>query len=149
MSDQFQTLLEENSIISLRTAIVLDDGDLVYFKLLPYSSETSIPGTTNHLKADATCLYRHAEFIFKQTRANRARSHVRQDVKPMTFEQSLELKLLWADSGHSVALFLNGEPWAFIHEEKNYGYSKGILRPTVGNPWDQELFEKTFLRAQS
>lgn len=50
----------------------------------------------------------------------------------------------WAESGHSVALYVNGEPWAFIHQDQNYGYSKGILKPTIGNPWNQELFERTF-----
>jgi hypothetical protein len=64
----------------------------------------------------------------------------------MMFTNSPKFRLVWADSGHSVALFLNGDPWAFIHEDKNLGYSKGILRPTIGNTWDQTLFEKTFLR---
>jgi hypothetical protein len=68
-----------------------------------------------------------------------------EDIKVMTFAHPPELRLLWADSGHSVALYLDGQPWAFIHEEKNHGYSKGILRPTVGNTWDQELFEQTFI----
>lgn len=67
------------------------------------------------------------------------------DIRSMEFEKPPELKLLWTDSGHSVALFLDGEPWAFIHEGKNEGYSKGILRPTVGNPWDEDLFLRTFL----
>ena len=65
-------------------------------------------------------------------------------IRVMEFTQPPELRLLWAGSGHSVALLLNGEPWAFIHEERNHGYSKGILKAYVGNPWDQELFEHTF-----
>lgn len=67
----------------------------------------------------------------------------------MVFKEPPAMKLLWTDSGQSVALFLNGEPWAFIHEGKNHGYSKGILRPAFGNPWDRALFEKTFMRDQS
>jgi len=66
------------------------------------------------------------------------------DIRMMAFTHPPELKLLWADSGHSVALFLDGQPWAFVDEDKNHGYSKGILRPTIGNTWDQMLFEKTF-----
>jgi hypothetical protein len=69
------------------------------------------------------------------------------NIKVLEFAHPPELRLLWADSGQSVALFLNEEPWAFIHEEKNHGYSKGILTSAVGNlgnPWNQELFERTF-----
>jgi hypothetical protein len=68
----------------------------------------------------------------------------RRGIKAVTFKKPPELKLRWAASGHSVAVFVNGEPWAFIHEERNRGYSKGVMTPAVGNLWDQELFEKTF-----
>ena len=57
---------------------------------------------------------------------------------------SSELKLLWGESGHSVALYINGDPWAFIHDGEKDGYSKGIVSHKAGNPWDQKLFEKTF-----
>jgi len=68
----------------------------------------------------------------------------------MRFESPPELRLLWADSGNTVALYLNGEPWAFIDEETHKGYSKGVLKPAaplpaMGNQWDQELFEKLFI----
>jgi hypothetical protein len=66
-------------------------------------------------------------------------------VRPMTFSRPPEFRLLWTESGNSVALLLNGEPWAYIHEEKNHGYSRGNLKPGYGNTWDQESFEKTFL----
>ncbi len=67
------------------------------------------------------------------------------NIRVMEFTRPPELRLLWAGSGHSVALFLNGEPWAFIHEDKNHGYSKGVLKAAVyDNLWDQELFEQTF-----
>jgi len=76
---------------------------------------------------------------------------VEQDVKPMEFEKPPKFKLLWTDSGQGVAAYLNGEPWAFIHDGTHQGYSKGILLPkagsAIGNLWDQELFEKTFLSA--
>ncbi len=71
---------------------------------------------------------------------------VEQDVRPMTFEKPPEFKLLWADSGHSVALYLNREPWAFIEEETHQGYSKGIFNRAHKKAWNQELFEKTFLK---
>lgn len=66
--------------------------------------------------------------------------------REMSFAKPPEFSLLWADSGNSVAVLLNGEPWAFVYEEKNHGYSKGILNPEHGNVWDQELFEKIFPR---
>jgi hypothetical protein len=66
------------------------------------------------------------------------------DLKVMQFTHQPEMKLLWTDPGESVALFLEGQPWAFIHREKNHGYSKGVLRPGYGNTWDANLFEQTF-----
>ena len=70
-----------------------------------------------------------------------------QGIRVMAFAHPPDLRLLWGDSGHSVALYLDGQPWAFIHEEKNHGYSKGVLRPSIGagNTWDQKLFEQTFI----
>jgi len=68
----------------------------------------------------------------------------------MTFERRPEFKLVWTDSGNGVALYLNGEPWAFTDEETHQGYSKGVFKPelahlpAVGNLWNQELFEKIF-----
>jgi len=71
---------------------------------------------------------------------------VDQDIKPLDFEETPQFKLFWADSGNSVALYLNGELWAFICEETHQGYSKGMLSSDRGQLWDQELFEKTFLK---
>ena len=70
-------------------------------------------------------------------------------LKPLKFDKGPEFRLCWSDSGHSVTLYLNDEPWAFIYEETRSGYSKGILPPSagaikIGDQWDQELFEKIF-----
>jgi hypothetical protein len=69
---------------------------------------------------------------------------IERDLKVLQFNRRPELRLRWTDPGDSVALFLEGQPWAFIHQEKNHGYSKGVLRPGYGNTWDEELFEQTF-----
>jgi hypothetical protein len=69
---------------------------------------------------------------------------IEKDVKAMSFKSSPRFKLIWSESGNSVALYLNEEPWAFIEEEQHKGYSKGILKPAAGNLWDQQLFEKIF-----
>ena len=66
------------------------------------------------------------------------------DIKQLVFEKQPELKLLWTDSGNSVAVYVNGELWAFIDEDTQKAYSKGILNPRLGNFWNQEVFEKTF-----
>ena len=70
--------------------------------------------------------------------------HWQQGIRQMQFEKPPVFKLLWADSGNSVALYLNGEPWAFIDEKTHQGYSKAILNPKIGNLWNQELFETIF-----
>jgi len=66
------------------------------------------------------------------------------NLKVMQFTRQPEMRLRWTDPGDSVALFLEGQPWAFIHREKNHGYSKGVLRPGYGNTWDENLFAQTF-----
>ena len=66
------------------------------------------------------------------------------DIKVLGFDHPPEMRLLWSDPGDAVALFLAGQPWAFIHPDKNHGYSKGVLGPGYGNTWDEDLFEQTF-----
>ena len=79
-------------------------------------------------------------------------------IKELALENPPKLKLLWTDSGNSVAVYLNGEPWAFIDEHTQKAYSKGVLNSSlgkswnqvstsIGNPWDQKAFERTFLNA--
>lgn len=139
-----ETLLVEHNIVSLRSAFVLDDGDLIYFLLLPRWLDSSVPRSNDYGKSDLTCVYRRKRSFFTEIGLLRSLSPLQRCVKPIKFATTPELKLLWADSGHSVALILNGEPWSFIHEEKNHGFSKGVLRASLGNPWDQDLFERTF-----
>jgi hypothetical protein len=68
----------------------------------------------------------------------------RRNVISIPFLNPPKLTLRWSEPGHCVAVFLNGEPWAFIQGDKTYGYSKGNLKGGYGNVWDQQLFEKMF-----
>jgi hypothetical protein len=139
------TLLEEDNSTSLRTVLVDDDGDLVDLRLMP-----SLPDQiTKRVKpgwgsSDYAWLYRHMRSPLEEWKLMHALPCMKQDVRPMEFGKDPEFQLLWTSSGNSVALFLNGEPWAFICEETHQGYSKGILNSGVGNLWNQELFNKTF-----
>ncbi len=144
-------LLKETNLISLRTAYVDDDGNLADFSLMPADllSVMRKAGKWDFdwASQDAAWLYRHLRSPDEETTLSRTFPPIiDQDLRPMTFKAPPEFKLLWADSGHSVALYLNGEPWAFIDEETHQGYSKGILKPFsgTGNLWDQDLFERTF-----
>lgn len=94
---------------------------------------------------DCVWLYRHALSATDELKLKKDFPYyVQHRVKPMSFEAPPVFKLLWEDSGHSVALFLNGEPWAFIDEASHQGFSKGIIDARAGNLWDQKLFEKIF-----
>ena len=169
-------LLADENVISLRTAVVLDDGHFVSLRLIADASISSVQRLVGYERFESTILFRHERSVFERTfglglgttlrdvlwlaRSHSTRKGLRKwrgyfalralaaslemDVRPMVFRCPPDLKLLWAETGHSVALLLNGEPWAFIHEAKRQGYSRGILRPTIGNPWDQALFEETF-----
>ena len=141
------TWLIEDNCISLRTAVVCDEGDLVYFKLLPASGDTALEGAVNYLKWDSTWLYRRKMSFFEELRIKTDRFGIKRKIRPMSFAKRPELKLEWSDCGQSVALYLNGEAWAFIHRDRNQGYSKGIICPSLPNPWRQDLFEKTFNHA--
>lgn len=140
------TLLEEEHIISLRTAVVLDDGNLVSFRLLPKSLESSgsQPKDFHWVNDDSTYLYRHPRSESGEEELLGGHFPVELGVKAMTFELPPRLKLTWSNSGHSVAAYLNGEPWAFIDEQTRKGYSKGILDPSIACQWDEVLFNKVF-----
>lgn len=148
-------LLEEN-IVSLRTTHVLDDGDLLQFRLRPADLESVLPKEKKKFAPkdfdwtlqDCVWLYRHKKSPSDELKSKIAFPWMEEYLKPMSFKVPPQFKLLWTDSGHSVALYLNDEPWAFIEEEQHQGYSKGILKQRigVGNLWNQQLFEKIFFK---
>ena len=149
-------LLCEINPISLRAALVSDDNNLVEFRLNPTPQDlvTLLPNKGDKRKSkdfdwvlkDSVWLYRHLRSAADEIKLLSESPCVDQDIKPLELEEPPQFKLVWTDSGNSVVLYLNGEPWAFICEETHQGYSKGMLPADTGNPWDQELFEKTFLK---
>lgn len=143
------TLLSEENIISLRTAFVLDDGNIAEFRLMPKCLDSSIPGIHEQKAVewalrDNAYIYRHRRSPEDENDLIQGFPCVEQGIRPMVFEKPPEFRLLWADSGESVALYLDGEPWAFIDEKTHEGYSKGIIKPMTAKPWSQELFKRTF-----
>jgi hypothetical protein len=173
-----RVLIEEENVVSLRSAVVEDDGRTVALFLSPQNQNSPPPKRSGYTPVDVVWLYRWkkaglwqllfgtgslAEDLYGSIRVSGpghilARSKglvgrlllraallsVNQDVRAMSFPTPPNFKLLWAESGHSVAVLLNGEPWAFICEGQKRGYSKGIVRPSLGNPWNQALFENVF-----
>jgi len=69
---------------------------------------------------------------------------VEQALMPITFKSPPQFEVVWSDSGNGLLLLLNGEPWAFIDENTCKGYSKGVIKPDGGNPWDQKLYDELF-----
>ena len=88
--------------------------------------------------------YGKFKMFFRQMAHRIFLTSYRRGIKVMTFKKPPKIRLIWSESGQSVGVLLDDEPWAFIHEEKNRGYSKGVLNIEAGNLWDQELFEKVF-----
>ena len=67
------------------------------------------------------------------------------NIKAIDFHDPPSFKFIWAEAEKSVALLLNGAPWAFI-SSKGVGYSKGLLRSEyAANTWDEKLFAQTFV----
>jgi hypothetical protein len=152
MVPEGKTLIEEHNIISLRTAFIIDVDGSVALQLLPaessMSTEQNIYKTEywEWLKAYYAILYQHTPS---------ASGMLIRGIKQMAFEQPPKLKLLWTDSGNSVAVYLDDEPWAFIDESTQKGYSKGVLNSENKaswwhktyhgtETWDQNVFKKTF-----
>ena len=138
-------LLEEDNVISLRTAMVIDDGNLVTFRLMPAGLQCSIPRKRSH--KDLECSLSEFAYLYRHPRsAAEERTFTGGSlpppwnswnwefwIKPLSFATPPALKLVWADSGNTVALYLNGEPWAFIYEETHKGYSKGLYEENYGD----------------
>ena len=147
-----EILLRENNVISLRTAFVTDDGNLVELRLHPADLTSRIPSggkpsATLNFKwvlEDSVWIYRHLRSVTDELELKNSPPCVDQKVRALLFESPPALTLQWSDSGHGVALYVNEEPWAFIDEATHRGYSKGILDATWKNQWNQELFEKLF-----
>ena len=147
-------LLKEQNIISLRTAYVSEhDGrNLVSLSLTEEVKEKwkVEPGRYYSMPKDYAYLYRYRISQSEEKGLAQGSRSWELQLKPLSFETKPEFRLLWTLSGNSVALYLNGEPWAFICEETHYGYSKGILSPLppemprASNSWDQQLFKKIF-----
>lgn len=152
MINDSKVLIEEHNIISLRTAFVVEFEGFVSLQLMPASSSMAAKQNVyktefaEWLKSFSTFLYQH----LPPTSGMPVRG-----IKHLAFAKPPELKLLWTDSGNSVAVYLNGEPWAFVDEKTKKAYSKGILSPAIvspwsiptGYPWDQKAFERTFMNA--
>jgi hypothetical protein len=141
MANDGKILLEEHNIISLRTTFIIDAGGHVALQMLPASS--SMAPKLNVYKTEYwEWLKPYSTFLYQHIPSGGVIPF--RGIKELAFEKPPELKLLWADSGNSVAVYLNGEPWAFIDEHTQKAYSKGVLTSSLGKPWNQEIFEKTF-----
>jgi len=155
------TLFKEENIVSLRTAYVSEhkNRNVVSLSLSPIERELRDSFGTGPIRLDCVSkdmvyLYRYLISPSDEMKLMQSVRNWELQLKPLKFEGDPEFRLCWSDSGNSVALYLNGEPWAFIYEGTRSGHSKGILPrlsvdiPKVGNQWDQQLFEKTFMRDQ-
>lgn len=146
-------LFTENNVVSLRTAVVTVVGNFVIFILHPADRAAKWPkGRTwlrpqdfNWMDEDRVLLYRLATPTVDELPPNMRFLFVEPMVRLMSFEKPPRFELLWVDSGQSVALHMNGEPWAFIDEASHCGFSKGMLKEGKHmRVWDQQLFEKIF-----
>jgi hypothetical protein len=150
-------LAREYNVISLRSACVFDNRDTVSLELVPKNTSTLPEGRTwlapkdlDLLLEDSVWLYRHSKSLADELELAKISPPIAdQSIKPIAFEEPPDFRFMWNDSGHSVAVFLNGTAWAFIDERTHKGYSKGIIAPIIDNPWDQKLFEEIFSRYES
>lgn len=145
-------LFSEENIISLRTAFVAESQNLVGLRLKPGDrlSELSLRKSWTATAAsksgwqDFVWLFRRPLSASDELKLKSGSLSMAQKIKALSFETGPDYALRWTDSGESVALYINGEPWAFIDESSHRGYSKGMIDGYFGNQWNQDLFEKLF-----
>jgi len=141
-SESERIFLSVRSTVSGRHAILEDDGfgvllylttptdtkpaaDCFVYSVVPPTDELVMPQGTG---GPPILLRRFASELALQPDVP-ANSH--------RFEFSLD--------GHSVAVFVRGEPWAFIARDEPRGYSKSISAVgPFGQPWSQQLFDDLF-----
>ena len=143
MRQKGRIIFSEENIVSLRTAIVLEDDDIISLFLTPPPHRLAASGTRNYARHDYVWLYRRKQSFFAEVLIHLRRS-VKRNIKAKSFAKIPRMGFKWSDSGDSVAIFFDGIPWAFINENKDRGFSKGVLKSAVVNPWNQELFETLF-----
>jgi hypothetical protein len=137
------TITEEN-VVSLRTAIFKDDGILGQLVLLPPMPDRRPDA---HLHSDVCFVYKRDRPSIGRSNDARERRHlalILKHMKALVLEVDPKISFLWSDNGQSVAVLVNGEPMGFILEDKFCGYSKAVKNSEIMNPWDEELFQKTF-----
>src|SRR5437764_666689 len=109
-----KTLLEEDNVISLRTALILDDGNTVYFTLMPANLESLIPEDGKFqvpkdfecISKDRAWLYRYLRSSYEERKLSvRFPRIIENFIKPLAFERPPKFKLLWSDSGNGVVLY--------------------------------------------
>jgi hypothetical protein len=147
--------IEEHNVISLRTACVSEVEGVVFLQLLPAPS--SVVPTPSVYKSGYAEWLRSYQIIMYQTRPSNMKPL--SGVQGLRFSMPPKFEFLWTDTGNSVAVYLNGEPWAFIDEHSLKAYSKGVINSSIGAPWrqsinvgnfwDQNVFEKTFANKTS
>ena len=105
MLDQYRTLLKESNAISSRTAYVMDDESAVAFRLMPELALLVKKPRHEWVSQDETYLYRHMKSLEEEQKMMES-LHWQQGIRQMQFEKPPVFKLLWADSGNSVASIL-------------------------------------------
>lgn len=147
--------IEEENIISLRRAYVMEMDGIINLSLTQESS-SFVQRPKIHSAEFQDWIKTHSAFLYQQVSTNS--KTLIWGLKRLKFETLPKFKLLWTDSGNSVAVCLNDEPWAFLDENTQKAYSKGIMADEEmnpwyrdytkaaksGNPWHQKQFETTF-----
>jgi hypothetical protein len=148
----YQELHREANVVSLRSAHVIDSGGLVVLVLnaadlsarIPKGRKWWGPQDFGWVENDLAWLYRHPRSQADELELSKSIDFVSKHTKVRSFQTPPKFRLLWADSGNSVAVYVNGEPWAFIDEQTRRGYSKGIADDAIGKQWDEAKFVNIF-----
>jgi len=140
MAKMKKRFITSSNVVSLYTAGFQDDGYIAHLFFLPRSLGD---------KTKLCWVYRRRLPFWQQIRKSFFDSSSKVIVDQLradSISESPRIDFLWSDDGLSVAVHVDNQPWAFIHDNFNNGFSKSIRNnSSVGNRWDEELYRKTFL----
>lgn len=134
----------EENIISLRTAYFWDDGVMGTLVLLPPVSDRWAEG---QIHGDVCWVYKRRRPLLSRLKGCYRRhesASVLREMKAGTVSEYPEIEFKWADTGHSVAVLVDGVALGFIAESRANSCSKAFVKQGNSNHWDEELFQRTF-----
>jgi hypothetical protein len=140
-----EIFIEEKNTVSGRFAILEENGSSAWLYLTPSSGKG--------IEKDAfvySPIEPHKELDKKSIEDGNPPvliEGVASDTAVIKNVKKENISFSWSKNGESVVVLFNGNPIAMILESTKQSYSKALKKASFfGSPWDQELYNKVFIK---